>query len=314
MFAFGPVPSRRLGMSLGVNNIPPKICTYSCVYCQLGRTIRLSIERRAFYNVDTVISDVARRVREVKNGGGVINYITIVPDGEPTLDANLGKLIKGIKNLGIPVAVITNASLMWRDDVKNDLMSADLVSIKIDAVSGSIWRKVNRPHKSLNLDSILEGIRVFSREFKGKLISETMLIDHIDYDEELNKIAKYLSSLINLSKAYIAVPTRPPAEAWVKPATEDTLVKAYRVFSSILGRERVEYLISFEGTNFAFIKGDAEELLRIASVHPLREDVIEKFLKKWGKDWDFIYDLVRRGLLKEVIYDGKRYFIKRIGN
>jgi len=312
MFAFGPVPSRRLGMSLGVNNIPPKICTYSCVYCQLGRTIRLSIERRAFYNVDAVVNDVARRVREVKGSGGMINYITIVPDGEPTLDANLGKLISGIKNLNIPVAVITNASLMWRDDVRSDLMSADLVSVKIDAVSELIWRKVNRPYKSLNLDLILEGIRVFSREFKGKLISETMLIDHIDYNEELNKIAKYLSSLSNLSKAYIAVPTRPPAEAWVKPATEDTLVKAYRAFSSILGREKVEYLISFEGTNFTFIKGDAEELLRIASVHPLREDVIERFLRKWGKDWDFIYDLVEKGLLKEVIYDGKRYFIRRI--
>ena len=312
MFTFGPVPSRRLGMSLGVNNIPPKICTYSCVYCQLGRTVRLSIERRTFYDVDTVVNDVVRRVKGVGSSGGVINYITIVPDGEPTLDANLGKLIRGIKKLGIPVAVITNASLMWRADVRNDLMSADLVSIKVDAVSESIWRKVNRPHKSLNLDLILEGIRVFSREFKGKLISETMLIDHIDYNEELNKIAKYLSSLSNLSKSYIAIPTRPPAEVWVKPATEDTLVKAYNVFSSILGRERVEYLISFEGTDFTFIKGDAEELLRTASVHPLREDIIEKFLKKWGKDWDFIYDLVRRGLLKEVIYSGKKYFIRRI--
>jgi len=312
MFTFGPVPSRRLGMSLGVNNIPPKICTYSCVYCQLGRTVRLSIERRTFYDVDTVVNDVVRRVKGVGSSGGVINYITIVPDGEPTLDANLGKLIRGIKKLGIPVAVITNASLMWRADVRNDLMSADLVSIKVDAVSESIWRKVNRPHKSLNLDLILEGIRVFSREFKGKLISETMLIDHIDYNEELNKIAKYLSSLSNLSKSYIAIPTRPPAEVWVKPATEDTLVKAYNVFSSILGRERVEYLISFEGTDFTFIKGDAEELLRTASVHPLREDIIEKFLKKWGKDWDFIYDLVRRGLLKEVIYSGKKYFVRRV--
>jgi len=299
-------------MSLGVNNIPPKICTYSCVYCQLGRTVRLSIERRTFYDVDTVVNDVVRRVKGVGSSGGVINYITIVPDGEPTLDANLGKLIRGIKKLGIPVAVITNASLMWRADVRNDLMSADLVSIKVDAVSESIWRKVNRPHKSLNLDLILEGIRVFSREFKGKLISETMLIDHIDYNEELNKIAKYLSSLSNLSKSYIAIPTRPPAEVWVKPATEDTLVKAYNVFSSILGRERVEYLISFEGTDFTFIKGDAEELLRTASVHPLREDIIEKFLKKWGKDWDFIYDLVRRGLLKEVIYSGKKYFVRRV--
>jgi len=312
MFAFGPVPSRRLGMSLGVNNIPPKICTYSCVYCQLGRTIKLSVERKAFYDVNEAISDVVRRIKEVRNSGGIINYITIVPDGEPTLDINLGKLIEGVKDLGIPIAVITNASLMWRDDVRNDLMSADLVSIKVDAVSEAVWRKVNRPHKSLNLNLILEGIKKFSKEFRGKLISETMLIDGIDYSEEINRIARYLSGLGNLSKAYIAVPTRPPAEVWVKPANEDLLVKAYRVLSSILGGEKVEYLISFEGTSFTFIKGDAEEILRIASVHPLREEVIENFLRRWGKDWNFIYDLVRKGLLREVIYDGKKYFIRKI--
>jgi len=312
MFAFGPVPSRRLGMSLGVNNIPPKICTYSCVYCQLGRTIKLSVKRKAFYDVNEVISDVVRRIKEVRNSGGIINYITIVPDGEPTLDINLGKLIEGVKDLGIPVAVITNASLMWRDDVRNDLMSADLVSIKVDAVSEAVWRKVNRPHKSLNLNLILEGIKKFSKEFRGKLISETMLIDGIDYSEEINRIARYLGGLGNLSKAYIAVPTRPPAEVWVKPANEDLLVKAYRVLSSILGGEKVEYLIGFEGTSFTFIKGDAEEILRIASVHPLREDVIENFLRRWGKDWNFIYDLVRKGLLREVIYDGKKYFIRKI--
>ncbi len=314
MFAFGPVPSRRLGMSLGVNNVPQKICTYSCVYCQLGRTTKLSIERKAFYDVEKIVSDVIRRVREVKDNGGIIDYITIVPNGEPTLDANLGRLIKEIKDKepNIPIAVITNASLMWREDVRTDLISADLVSVKIDAVSEFIWKKVNRPHIDLNLDLILKGIRIFSREFKGKLISETMLINSIDYSEELSKIVKYLSKLRNLVKAYIAVPTRPPAEVWAKPANEDVLIMAYKTFSLFLGKERVEYLISFEGLNFTFIKGDAKELLRIASVHPLREDIIEKFLEDWGRDWDFVYNLVREGLLKEVVYNGKRYFIRRI--
>ncbi len=310
MFSFGPVSSRRLGRSLGVNNIPPKICSYSCVYCQLGKTLRLSIERRAYYDPRDIFKDVVMRVESVVRKGGSIDYITIVPDGEPTLDANLGRLIRVLKELGIPVAVITNASLLWMDDVRKDLSEADLVSIKIDSVSKHIWRRVNRPHKLLRIDDVLEGIKDFSHEFNGLLISETMLINNIDYGDELRRIASYLGYLKNLRKAYIAVPTRPPAESWVRPAEERILVKAYDEFSKVLGEERVEYLIGLEDSNFTFINEDEEELIRVASVHPLREDIIEGFLKRFNRDWSFIENLVRRGILKVVSYEGRRYFVR----
>jgi len=99
---FGPVPSRRLGRSLGINNIPPKICSYSCVYCQLGRTLRMEIERRAFYEPEELIRAVRERVEELREGGERIDYLTFVPDGEPTLDSNLGEEIAALKDLGIP--------------------------------------------------------------------------------------------------------------------------------------------------------------------------------------------------------------------
>jgi wyosine [tRNA(Phe)-imidazoG37] synthetase (radical SAM superfamily) len=139
------------------------------------------IDRRAFYEPDQILAQVERRIDEVESRGEKIDYITFVPDGEPTLDVNLGREIMLLKHFGIPVAVITNASLLWNDDVGGDLLAADFVSLKVDAVSPDLWRNINRPHKDLKLDVILDGIRQFSRNFKGMLVSETMLIDNIDY-------------------------------------------------------------------------------------------------------------------------------------
>jgi wyosine [tRNA(Phe)-imidazoG37] synthetase (radical SAM superfamily) len=136
MIAFGPVPSRRLGRSLGINNILPKICTYSCVYCQLGRTLKMQVQRQAFYEPGEIWSAVSDKVEKVRETGEAIDYMAFVPDGEPTLDINLGREIELLKRLSLPVAVITNASLIWRQDVRTDLMAADWVSLKVDAVGG----------------------------------------------------------------------------------------------------------------------------------------------------------------------------------
>ncbi|MEM3678045.1 MAG: radical SAM protein, partial [Candidatus Bathyarchaeia archaeon] len=145
MFVFGPIPSRRLGRSLGVNNVPPKTCSYSCIYCQLGRTIKPVISRRAFYSPDKILEDAVRRVDEAGLRSERIDYITFVPDGEPTLDANIGREISLLKQMGIPIAVLSNASLLWREDVAEDLLEADLVSLKVDASDGPLWRRINRP-------------------------------------------------------------------------------------------------------------------------------------------------------------------------
>jgi len=116
--AFGPIPSRRLGRSLGINNIPPKTCTYSCVYCQLGETSKITVKRCYFYKPEDVLRSVEAKVHEAISKNEEIDYLTFVPDGEPTLDINIGREITLLKRIGIPIAVITNASLLWLSDVR----------------------------------------------------------------------------------------------------------------------------------------------------------------------------------------------------
>jgi len=310
--AFGPVPSRRLGKSLGINNIPAKNCTYSCIYCQLGRTLNMMVERKAFYKPEEILKEVERKVKEATSRNERIDYLTFVPDGEPTLDINLGEEINLIKQIGIPVAVITNASLLWCEDVEKDLMDADLVSLKVDAVSEELWRRINRPHKSLSLSKILGGVSNFTREFNHKIITETMLVEGVEYAGEFEKIAEFLKDLRSLDKAYIAIPTRPPAEEWVKPATEETLNRAFQTFTEKLGVDRVEYLIGYEGNAFAFTGNVEEDLLSITAVHPMRKEAITEFLKKANADWKRVEKLLSGNKLVELEYEGNKYYMRRL--
>lgn len=310
--AFGPVPSRRLGRSLGVNNIPAKVCSYSCVYCQVGRTTVLTVERRAFYEPEKVYEAVKAKLGEAASRGERVDFVTFVPDGEPTLDANLGREISLLKGLGKPVAVLTNASLLWREDVREDLAGADFVSVKVDAVEEGLWRRVNRPSRELSLEKVLEGVSVFAEEFKGTLVSETMLVGGVEYGEELQRLADFLGGLRRLAKAYVAVPVRPPAEKWVKPAGEEVVNAAYQLLSERLGPGRVELLTGYEGSDFAPTGNVREDLLAITAVHPMRRDAVEEFLKRAGAEWGVVEKLVRENLLVEIEYEGKLYYIRRI--
>jgi wyosine [tRNA(Phe)-imidazoG37] synthetase (radical SAM superfamily) len=312
--AFGPVPSRRLGRSLGTNNIPPKTCSYSCVYCQVGKTNNITVERRAFYKPEDLSRAVRRKVDEATARNERIDYLTFVPDGEPTLDLNMSKEISSLKQTGIPTAVITNASLLWRDDVKEDLQKADFVSLKVDAVSEDLWRKVNRPHKALKLNVVLEGIREFTEEFRGTVVSETMLIGNIDYGDEFERIAEFLTELKKLNKAYIATPTRPPTEKWVKRAKENAINDAFQAFSKKLGASRVEYLMGYEGNAFASTGNVEEDLLSITAVHPMREEAVKKLLKKAAADWQVVEKLLGENKLVELEYEGNIYYMRKLSH
>ncbi len=311
MLVFGPVPSRRLGRSLGINNIPAKICSYSCVYCQLGGTTRMSIEREEFYKPESILNEVKWKLKEAELRGERVDYLTFVPDGEPTLDVNLGREIKLLNQMGIPIAVLTNGSLLQFSDVRGNLMEADLVSLKVDAVSRDLWRRVNRPHRDLVIDDVLEGMAKFSKAFGGRLITETMLIDGVNYGGELEMIADFLREL-KPYRAYIAVPTRPPAEGWVKPASEELVNRAFHVFSERLGCEAVEYLIGYEGNAFSS-SGDAEEdILSITAVHPMREEGVRELLRRAKADWGVVERLLDEGRLIELEYEGYRYYMRKI--
>ncbi len=195
-FCYGPVPSRRLGKSLGINNIPAKVCSYSCIYCQVGKTTRMEKDRRSYYEPDIIFRDVQTKVQKAREAAEQVDYLTFVPDGEPTLDVNLGKEITLLKKLEIPVGIIANGSLLWREDVREEIALADWVSVKIDAVRETIWRQINRPHKAMGLSRVLDGIRTFSQRYAGKLVTETMLVGGINDQEEcITEVAEFIHAL-----------------------------------------------------------------------------------------------------------------------
>ena len=310
MIAFGPVPSRRLGRSLGINNIPPKICSFACVYCQLGRTLKMQVERRAFYEPENVLRDVLDKVEKAIESGESIDYLTFVPDGEPTLDVNLGREIDLLAPLDIKRAVISNSSLMWRQDVRDDLMKADWVSLKVDAVEEGVWRQVDRPHGSLELAAVLDGMTEFAESFSGELVTETMLVRGVnDGADCVGEIADFLARL-KPARAYLAIPTRPPAEVWVRPPREEAINRAYQILSDKV--DHVEYLIGYEGNAFAFTGNVEEDLLSITSVHPMREDAVCEFLERAGAGWPTVRWLVARDQLVKMEYDGHRFYMRKL--
>ena len=310
--AFGPVPSRRLGRSLGINNIPPKSCSYSCLYCQVGATKGQKITPQAFYTPEEILQQVGEQLKKVDSTIEAVDYLTFVPDGEPTLDINLGKTIELLRPLNIPIAVITNASLLWNEDVRAVISKADWVSLKVDSTIEPIWNQLNRPHAALRLNDVMNGIRLFANIFEGKLVTETMLLDGInDMDENISGVANFIHE-IGVSNSYLAIPTRPTAESGICAANETTLNRCYQIMAAAI--PHVEYLIGYEGDAFAFTGDIRHDLLGITAVHPLRESAVNKLLGQAKADWSLIEDLIAERNLKEVKYLGERYFVRCFSN
>jgi wyosine [tRNA(Phe)-imidazoG37] synthetase (radical SAM superfamily) len=310
---FGPVPSRRLGRSLGINNIPHKVCSYACAYCQVGRTVDLTAERRAFLPPERIAGEVESRLRELRQRGEAVDYLAFVPDGEPTLDVHLGREIEGARPLGVPVAVLSNASLVVHGDVQADLLRADWVSLKFDAVREPAWRRINRPHRRLRLDALLQGGLRFSRRFRGTLATETMLVAGInDSPGDLEDLARYLEALAP-DVAYLAVPTRPPAEPWVRPPGEEVVLRAWQVLSARLPATRVELLVADEGNAFASTGDARADLLAITAVHPMRREAVADLLARSGQGWSVVDELVAEGRIARREHAGRSFFVRRFG-
>ncbi|MGD9402886.1 MAG: radical SAM protein [bacterium] len=305
---FGPIPSRRLGRSLGVNNIPPKVCTYSCVYCQIGVTGRIAMERGAFYEPQRIYEEVARRVDTFRPLGEGIDYITFVPDGEPTLDINLGEEIGLIKSLGIRIAVITNGTLLSLPEVRRGLAKADWVSVKIDAATTEVWRRLNRPHKGLSLDTIRGGILEFAGGFSGDLMTETMLLEgYNDSEKEIKGIASFVER-IGPGKAYLGVPTRPPALPSVRPAPPEAINLAYQAVTG--AGIPTELMVGYSGDPFSSTGNARADILSISAVHPMPEAGVRDLLARSGEGWDVVKNLITEGLLLEVEYLGEKHYLR----
>jgi wyosine [tRNA(Phe)-imidazoG37] synthetase (radical SAM superfamily) len=309
MEIFGPIPSRRLGRSLGINNIPPKACSYYCTYCQVGPTEETEISLRHFYGADKIVKLVKARVAQLKEQGDTVDYLSFVPDGEPTLDADLGETIDKLRPLGIKIAVITNGSLIWREDVRETLKKADWVSLKIDTVDEKIWHRINIPHRNLKLTAILEGMITFAKEYSGTLVTETMLVNSRNVsDEAVIGIADFIQRL-NPEKAYFLIPTRPPAISSIRPPSEDELNRVYQIVSDRI--PHVEYLTGYEGNAFASSGDAAKDLLSITAVHPMREEAVRELLAKNQADWLIVENLLREGKMIKTEYEGKMFYIRR---
>ena len=206
---FGPVPSRRLGRSLGVDFVPFKTCTYDCIYCQLGRTTHKTIERKEWVPMEDVLCEVEIGL------GAHPDYITLSGSGEPTLYSRIGEVVDRIKSMtDIPVAVLTNGSLLWQEEVRRELMNADLVIPSLDAGDESMFRAVNRPHDDISFNELLSGLAAFRDEFRGEYWLEIFLLaGHTATESEVQKLARHVECL-KPHRTQLNTVARPPAESF----------------------------------------------------------------------------------------------------
>ncbi|MEA2030202.1 MAG: radical SAM protein [candidate division Zixibacteria bacterium] len=300
MFVYGPVPSRRLGRSLGVSPIPPKTCSYTCVYCQLGRTTHLQIKRESFFPKEDILAEIISTAPTAKT-----DFVTFVGDGEPTLNRDLGWLIQQTKKeLHLPVAVITNGSLLFQKDVREDLCKADVVIPTLDAGNEKTFIAVNRPHKGIGFDAMIQGLVDFRHEYSGQLWVEVMLVKDLnDTEKELQSI-KHAIDMINPDRVYTLTPIRPPAENWVKPSDAKDILKAQEIIGETISVAELE-TGKFGLEEFS----DARKaILEIGSRHPLRRKQAEEIEKSFSEA-DVVGKMLEDKELVSIEYNGEEYLL-----
>lgn len=234
---YGPVPSRRLGYSLGVDLLPFKTCSLNCVYCQLGRTQKTTARRVKFFSEKQILEEV----KEFLKTGARVDFITFSGSGEPTLNKSIGRLIRKIKKMtGVPVAVLTNSTLLSRPAVRKELAAADVVVPSLDAASQKVFEKVNRPHPSLRAEKIVDGLIRFRRQFKGQLWLEILLVKGINDSPAQLKKLKAAAEKIEPDKIHLNTVVRPPAENRALPLSPEEMQTIKEFFG-----ERAEVVASF---------------------------------------------------------------------
>ncbi|MHA1657815.1 MAG: radical SAM protein [Promethearchaeota archaeon] len=268
-YIYGPVPSRRLGKSLGIDPLPPKTCNFQCIYCQLGKTTNFTNERNNFFPKDDIAHEMKKAIKKNENN---IDFITFVGSGEPTLYKDLKYLLLKAKELSTkPTCVITNGSLMYDSDVKEALMLADVVLPTLDAGEEKSFIKINRPHPQIKYDTMVQGLIDFRKEYDGKFWIEIMVMKGInDSKEELLKIKEKID-LIKPNRIDINVPIRPPVEKWVTIPDKNIIPILNEVFGDYFDINFPEI-----GTFGLFSLNFEKEFLKIIERHPMRQDQIFK--------------------------------------
>jgi len=275
-YVFGPVPSRRLGRSLGVDPIPFKTCNWNCVYCQLGGTFPLASGRAEHAPAEEVVGEVHRALATCQP-----DFVTFVGSGEPTLHSRLGWMIRQVRRpQGPPVAVVTNGSLLRLPAVRQELLAADVVLPTLDAGSERLYRRLNRPHPALDLVGHLAGLEAFRAEFRGQIQVEVMLVGGLNDDEAaLADLAQVLAR-VGADQVHLNVPVRPPGESWVWPPLPDRLQRAREILGAA-----VQTLCALGEEAEALLEATPEEaVLSIVQRHPMMLAEVQGILRRWSPD------------------------------
>lgn len=300
-YIYGPIPSRRLGLSLGISPIPKKYCNYSCIYCQLGRTNHMVNKREMFYKVDDIIEEL----KIVLNNNIKFDVVSIVGSGEPTLYKGLGELITKIKLIcNKPVVVITNGALLDDKKLQEELLNCDIILPTIDAYDEESFKLINRPHKKIVFENIIKGIIEFSKIFKGEIWLEIMFMENINDDEKSLIEYKSLLNKIRYDKLYLNTPIRPPAEQEINPVSRS---KMQEIASFLKGIPiDIPHSIGFHSE----IKDDYLAILNIIQRHPMNQYEITTFLNtRNGIAIDDIFEKLNNDSNIDVIdYKGYRTY------
>jgi wyosine [tRNA(Phe)-imidazoG37] synthetase (radical SAM superfamily) len=300
---YGPVPSRRLGRSLGIDLVPKKICTYDCIYCQIGKTKNQTIERAEYTPASSILRDVKKALSE---SGDEIDYIACSGSGEPTLNLAIGEVIQGIKELtSVPVAVITNSSLLHHGEVREAILPADVVMPSLDAVTPSVFQTINRPHPSLDIAQIIQGLADFRREYKGQIWLEILLCRGVnDGAEEIEALQQAIRTI---------KPDKVQLNTVVRPAVEDyasaLLPERMEQIRTALG-ENVEIIAEFEGHKKVLPAEDiAEKVIRLIQRRPETLDGLATALGLHDLELTKILDkLTKEGRITYRVFNKLLYY------
>ena len=304
-YVYGPVPSRRLGQSLGVSPIPEKTCNYNCIYCQLGKTTNFTNHRKRFFNPKAILAEISEALKQQRK----IDYITFVGEGEPTLSNDLGLLIEETKKLtDRPIAVITNGSLLSLETIRTEMREADVIIPTFDAGNSKLFRFINRPHKAISFNKLVTGLKKIRQEFNNELWIEVMLLKGInDSVETLEEIRGFLDEF-HPDKVQISIPSRPPSEPWVKiPDSESlNLGKVILQSSQILPLNEVG---TFDSKPF---KTPTEAIFSITKRHPLKYNQALEIINQFNIDNPEAYldMIVNKQMVKIVDYRNSRFIYR----
>lgn len=303
-YCYGPVPSRRLGFSLGVDLVPKKTCSFDCIYCQVGRTVSKTIRRGFYVNISALKQELTAIIKKKPK----IDYVTLSGSGEPTLHKDLDKIIRVIKKITkkkYPVCLITNSSLLSRKNVRRELKDVDLIIPSLDASYPSTFQKINRPYPEISFQKVVAGLVQLRKEFRGEVWLEIMLVKGVN--DSLAEAVKFreLIDKIKPDKVQLNLPVRPAPVKLRLP--ED---KRIREIKRIIGSnvEVAEY--SHSGKQNSFAKNMDFEILKYLRRRPASLEDLEIFLNVAASEIEKTLKIMLKNRdIKEYLCHGKKYFV-----